>query len=352
MGIITIICISTLKNRRSWQKDKNQGQVNIIDKKNLLSNTPKNADLSETLYQAWIYPGEPACNVINEIADGRKVHILKPEYATLDSHGALKFINAEEGCNGFSAENLAYLKKHSQEQYMTVSGHLVEMAAFFSHTSMLSENIKKLVDFVVTNNMTGVELDFEDFSAWSNIDYQNYLKFVAQLGQELAKHDKKLMIDGPAIANSEQQGWYKWKYEDFNSLPVSYIVVMAYDYQADQGVGQPISPIKWVEESAKWALAKMTDDSKLVIGLPSYGYEGVLNSYTARILTKSQMEALVDLGKLIRDEESKELIGTINNKTYVLNDRISLDSKLQILRGIGINNVSVWHLGGNDWFSN
>ena len=75
--------------------------------------------------------------------------------------------------------------------------------------------------FINDNNMTGTEIDFEDFSSWSDLDYTNYKSFISKLGDKLHQSNRKLIIDGPPISNSLEQSYYRWKYSDFNNSSVS-----------------------------------------------------------------------------------------------------------------------------------
>src|SRR5450755_402705 len=69
--------------------------------------------------QAWIYPGPPACSASTEMADGRTIDTLKPQYFTLNDSGTLAQITS--GCNSYSVENAALVKGHSRQQFVTIS---------------------------------------------------------------------------------------------------------------------------------------------------------------------------------------------------------------------------------------
>ena len=61
---------------------------------------------------AWIYPGPPACNAMNEYKDGRRIDTLKPQYYTLSPSGRLvQLTTINTGCNAYSKENAEKNKK-------------------------------------------------------------------------------------------------------------------------------------------------------------------------------------------------------------------------------------------------
>lgn len=48
------------------------------------------------------------------------------------------------------------------------------MDTFFETALTRNDDVGTLVQFVVTNELTGIELDFEDFGGWSVASYANY----------------------------------------------------------------------------------------------------------------------------------------------------------------------------------
>jgi len=297
----------------------------------------------------WIYPGPPACAAPSEIADGRSIQVVKPEYFTLHDNGVLSEITDAE-CNGYSAQNVATLKAHSTQQFATISGTIAGIMVLAQDTAASSACITTLTNFLQTTGFTGVEFDIEDFSSWSAEYYQAYKIVMGEIGAALHQSGAALMLDGPAISNETEQGYYQWRYEDFATLPVDYLVVMAYDNQYDNGAGTPVQPLAWLKNICLWMKAKLPVE-KIVIGIPSYGYHGRVHSYQMSKDTYEQSERFPGFATAKRDESSAEMMWTSNGIAYDYSDMQTLDTKLQLVMQEGISNVSVWHLGGNLWFS-
>lgn len=302
---------------------------------------------------AWIYPGKPTCGAVAEYTDGRKIDVLKPEYFMISEEGRLVLLTEKEhGCNGFSEKNIAVLQKYSKEQYATISSSdSGNMSLFLGDMGNASENIDMLISFAVDNKMTGIELDFEDFGGWNVEMYANYKQFVTRLGNALHEKNKKLMVDGPATSNAVEQAWYMWRYEDFLTLPVDRVVVMTYDYQFDQGAGQPVSPISWIQDIIKWTVSQFPNKSKLSFGIPSYGYRGTEGAQRFSLLTYEQMQKEPGFSTALRDKDSFEMTWRTGDTIYFFQDEVSMSKKLQVIQAMGIASVSVWHLGGNQWFA-
>ncbi len=299
---------------------------------------------------AWIYPGEPACNATQEFSDGRHIDILKPEFFTINGGSLTLLRQAEVGCNGYSPDFVNKIKRYSNQQFITVSSaDANDMKSFLATALNDGKAITDLVDFVSKYNLTGIELNFEDFGNWDTQSYADFKKFVTELGNALHNQNKKLMIVGPPVSNRTEENWYLWRYEDFVNLPADHMVVMGYDYQFDHGSGNPVAPLDWLSEVISWISNRYPKD-KLTIGIPSYGYEGRRGRHDISILTFEQIANKPGFDKANRDERSAEMTWRQSGIFYVYQDSISMQEKINLVKSHGINSVSIWHLGGNPWF--
>lgn len=330
-------------------QEKIKELINLYKHKNelLFSSMHNKATL-----MAWMYPGEPGCFAASELQDGRIIPFLKPEYFTITKEGNLSFLTTQNtSCNGFSAANLNLIKDHSDHVYVTVSATGEAVDTFFKENwTHQNQAVNELVAFASEYGIEGVELDFEGFGNWSEDTYKNYLHFVSELGKNLHALGKKLMIDVPPIGNPLEQSYYRLSYEDISELPVDYIVVMAYDYQYDYGAGKPVSPNQWVIDIIKNAQKYISND-RLVIGLPSYGYYGPTGSYSITVTNKSGLSKIIGTTRATRDPDSYEMLGINGPISYVYQDEESLNMKKRLIESLGVKYISIWSLGGNDWFS-
>jgi spore germination protein YaaH len=299
---------------------------------------------------AWIYPGSPACNAPNEYKDGRHIDTLKPQYFTLDSTGTLvQLTTATNGCNAYSPANAAEIKQYSTHQYVTISGDTASMNALITNQTKINSAITTIKNFLGTVQFTGAEIDFEGFAQWTPQQYTSYKNFLTRLGNTLHQSGYKLMVDGPGDIDVTSS--YQWHYADFNSLPVDYIVVMEYDWQYDYGAGTPVAPLAREQNVTKTVMGEITDSNKIVVGIPSYGYHGKTGGYTLTIDTNTQLQAYPGYTTATRDSSSAEMMFTNSGISYDYADSQTLNTKRTTIESLGIKNISVWHLGGNQWFS-
>lgn len=306
---------------------------------------------------AWIYPGSPACNANTEIADGRVIYMLKPEYYQVDTGGAgtlNQLTVAGAGCNGYSVANANLIKQYSSKQFCTIScGTGTNMDALCSDGTKRTNAINTLITFLNTTGFTGVELDWEGYSGWTSGQYTNFKTFVSALSTSLHSNGYQLMIDGPpitaAVDSVNGQNLYQFKYEDFLTT-ADYLVALAYDKQYDYGAGTSISPTTFVQQTCDWMILKVVDLNKIVIGMPSYGYHGTTGGYSITIDTYTQSTGYTGFNTATRNADY-EMVWANAGTSYDYQDTSGLNSKRTVIENKGIKNISVWHIGGNQWFT-
>ncbi|KAK9763378.1 hypothetical protein K7432_010000 [Basidiobolus ranarum] len=299
-----------------------------------------------TKLQAWIYYGAPAQEA-SKTYKNNAIDVLRVQYFNLLDNGTLRRIDEDpknlfDTQNAFSEKNVKEIKHYSSEQLVTVSGHINGMRA-----TNYTELVGALVSFVKEHELTGIDIDFENYNKWTDKDYKGYKEFISNLGTELKQADKKLAICGPMWTSEESP--FKWQYADFVDLPVNYVTPMVYDYQWDYGGGWPICPLSWLK---KWGLMmrNIFSDERLVIGIPSYAYSATRGKFNIKNLTLKQVKNQGGYAGAKRDPSSAEMVKYVGNKVYVSNDKHSMNAKRQVLESVGIKQISVWHLGGNAWF--
>ncbi len=314
----------------------------------IISNLPQPVTIPITTTMAWWYPGEPACQAIIE-AEQMQLDVVKPEYFVIRDGGRFELMSEElYGCNGYSQRNVEVTRSLAAQQFVMVSSaYAPDMDIFLTYDGKTGEYTEQLVNFVIENNFTGVELDFEDFGGWTQDIYERYKDFVTRLGTELHSEGKQLMIDLPAVRSETEQQWYSLRLSELEKLPVDYMVIMAYDYQFDHGVGQPVSPLDWLSEVVLFTRMQVEDDSRLVIGVPSYGYVGDIKTGRIRIVTNEQAKEHPLFNMAIRDERSAELIANNDQEYLIYQDAQSIQAKINTISQNGIGKISIWHLGGN-----
>lgn len=295
---------------------------------------------SKVLADAWIYPDDPKS--FPKLKEVGQVNAVKIEFLHVNDDGTLEQLDqSEDYPNGYSPENVAFVKEHSREQYITVSG-------LFDGTQQAMDDPATIPTIVALANKTdfNVELDWEEFGSWTDDYYTNYKQFVKDLRRELQKTDKKLMIDGPAIHDQTSQDWYKWKYEELAPL-VDYVVMMVYDNQFDEGAGSAIAPRQWSLDSMQWLKEKA--GKKAIAGIAAYGYTADESRNRMASNTSEQVARLARGAEVVRTADG-ELKAQSGDHHYVYSDKTTMMLRLDQVEESGLNRLSVWSLGSNPWF--
>ncbi|MFM7022025.1 MAG: glycosyl hydrolase family 18 protein [Flavobacteriales bacterium] len=143
--------------------------------------------------------------------------------------------------------------------------------------------ITKIVTFTKTWNLDGIDMDLEG----SAID-GNYNDFVQALSVELKKENKLLTA---AVAT-----WNGWDIYDATLALFDFVNIMSYDqYGTWTGPG-PHSTYEAAEDDLYyWGVTRGLPKSKLVLGLPNYGYRwetGGNSSMTIKQIVGSYSRAI------------------------------------------------------------
>lgn len=318
-----------------------------------------------SIAEGWVYPGSPSCNAMTEIADGRQIHTLKAEFLTITDGVAMLRPQAVDGCNGYAATTTALIASSSQEQYITVSGDTTDFSTLMASSGLQAAFIATTTALATSTGYTGIELDIEGYASWPATSTTAFYYFLNGLGAALHKEGKKLSVDVPPVwksstitsgagdewdtANSEN--YYQLKYSELAKTSVDRIVIMAYDYHFDYGGGSSMQPLRWISDIVAYAEKTIKDKDRIVIGIPAAGYWDTTGGFAPTQVTKEEILAFTGSTTATRDTSSGEMKWTNGGNSYVYCDSTCLDTKRDHIESLGIKRVSVWHVGGNDWFT-
>jgi hypothetical protein len=308
----------------------------------------------------YMYPGSPGENASTEFnADrvaGRKAYSLMPEYLAFDSaqaNGIKTLTVAVDGVNAYNATNATDIITNSTETIITVSGSATEITTIMG-SALAAPSRAAMVNFVTTNNFTGIGIDVEGFSGWTVAQKNTYIAYMTQLSTDLHAVNKKLLIYMPAIYSvANQTAYNNYKQEDMLAILADYYVIAAYDYYFDFDASVGGSPYQFIADSVNWTKAKfgISNYSKIVVGINSTGYSqnGPSLSQVSAFKTKNQMSVIAGYATATRDTLSDEMTWTSTGLKHWYSDTTTMNNKIAYIKNtLGIDKISVWVLGGND----
>jgi len=317
--------------------------------------------MQEPLRSGWLFPD----STVSPITDIQNTnwHAISAMWFHVSSTGTLVLRNAaSHGQFHYNATRAQIVRDNSSLALVNVScANPTYMHAMCYNTTKRPAAINTLIDFVTTNNLDGVDIDFEGFASFGPNMWTGYKVFLTELGNALHNIGKVLYVEVPPIWNNtttmgtgkewmerNSQGYYpNFKYESFNTIPVDKVVIMAYDYHYDMTVGTPNQPLEWLRDILKWAKTTITDDTRIVAGLPVAGYGGTTGSYAQTGAGYDWLVKQPGFNLTSRDASSSEIIWQNADKSYALIDQTALEDKIEVCVEEGIGEYMLWHIGGN-----
>ncbi len=249
------------------------------------------------------------------------------------------------------------------------------MAAVLADPVTRRAHIDALVDFVVDGGFDGVDLDYEQFafaddrSTWETTSV-HWIEFLTELSTELRARDLTLTVSVPPIYDAERtadSGYWVYDYAAMADV-VDNIRIMAYDFST--ATAGPIAPLEFVQRAVDGATAAVSDRSRLVLGIPVYGYNWPVTAVgtcpddaprRTTVTTRSVHDLLERRGgEPVRNDTTGEW--TFNYELVVEDDETScvqqrevhyVDGdgaveRIEIARRAGFGGVALWALGYED----
>ncbi|HEU4841891.1 MAG TPA: HAD-IA family hydrolase [Ilumatobacteraceae bacterium] len=157
------------------------------------------------------------------------------------------------------------------------------MAGILADPAQRARHVEAIAAFAADNELDGIDIDYEQFAfadgrdTWATTR-PNWVAFVEELATVLHDDGRTLTVSIPPVydaGQSDDSGYWVYDYGAIAPF-VDAIRVMAYDYSVPSGEPGPVAPLPWVERVIAGTSAASGDPSKLVLGIPMYGYNWVV----------------------------------------------------------------------------
>jgi HAD superfamily hydrolase (TIGR01509 family) len=157
------------------------------------------------------------------------------------------------------------------------------MAGILADPDRRADHVAALARFAADGDYAGLDLDYEQFAFADGRDTwaatrPNWVVFVGELAERLHGDGRTLTVSIPPVFDAGQtddSGYWVYDYASITPL-VDNIRVMAYDYSIASGPPGPIAPLAWVDSVIAGTAEASGDPSKLILGVPLYGYNWVV----------------------------------------------------------------------------
>jgi spore germination protein len=233
-------------------------------------------------------------------------------------------------------------------------------AAIVTHKDQV---ISSLVALAQDGDYAGINIDFENLTYSADIeeDRTDFTSFIHALAPQLHAKGLKLIISVPARTVESRDNTWAYPF-DLATLgqDADYLQLMTYDQHGPWSAPGPVSGADWVESCVVYA-SSVVDPSRLLIGLPAYGYDWDMtasdpgkNTYSATDFSWTDIPALLARPGAVDswDDPSQS-----PNVTYAENghdhtawyeNAQSIQAKTRLVLKYHLAGFSMWALGKED----
>lgn len=250
------------------------------------------------------------------------------------------------------AEKIKAYKKDAQLKvipsiYNDLDGQRV--SRILNSEKLRQQHIETLVGLIKTTGADGIEIDYEYLQ---REDKDAFTLFIKLLVREIHL-ERKLLLVTLHPKTSEPGSWHGAQAQDWPALAkeADFVRIMVYDFSWRTSGPGPIAPLGWMKEVIFFAKAQIPQE-KIVVSLPFYGYDWVVDGGEAKELTFKQTEIVIQKNKGVVkfDPESRspflEYQDEQGRKHQVwFENKDSLLEKIEEIKKAGLAKICFWRLG-------
>jgi spore germination protein len=301
-------------------------------------------------YSAWIPDYEQKKGLESLKMPGLHLNIISPVWYIISKNNG----DVVESDTSLQDDIIATAKASNSQVVPTLFNEFetARLKKIFTDQKFQDAQIDTLIAIANEFEYKGWDLDFERLT---EKDKDNYSQFIKNLANKLHKNNLLLSVTVQARTGTSKD-WDEAKGFDYRAIGenADIVRVMAYDFHNEQSSPGPITPFSDLKEVLNYATSQIPKE-KIVLGLPTYGYDWGKPNQRAKSLTYQDALQILKTQQVQakRDEPSYALFATYKDgenvkHTVWFEDAKSIQSKIEIAKSYDINNFCFWHLGGED----
>lgn len=210
------------------------------------------------------------------------------------------------------------------------------------------ENIYRLVK---NNGFAGVNIDFENVPP---SDRDNYTQFVRELAARMKPEGLLVTLSVPAKKREDPNNSWSAAFDYWSLGEIAdRIMIMTYDQHWSTSSPGPIAGVDWVENMLEFATSAIPSH-KILMGLPTYGYDWQVGSRRARSVPSSKAVEIVKAGGATAgwDDTAQVPYYTYRDgrqqRIVYYEDARSASIKLDLVARYRLGGIAIWRLGYED----
>lgn len=266
-------------------------------------------------------------------------------------------INAEGKTERLSNSTEDWIKSFSTAQNIKLVPTITNefdpnrIALVLNNTDIASPLIEDLKTLALNSGYQGWDIDWEEIDPK---DQPAFTSFIQRLADAMHQSGLALTVSvHPQTGKPSDRAIAKGYNLKALAASADALKIMAYDFHNQNSDAGAITPFKNLTEVLTY-IKSILPPEKIILGLPTYGYDWELNKKPAEALSFQQAQDRIKTssGQTERDPESNSLIGQykINGKDHTIwfEDAETITKMVTLARSFGIYQFSFWRIGTED----
>jgi spore germination protein len=282
---------------------------------------------------------------------GNSMNAISTVTFSANSLGGIDGIAPSDGMTLASSKNI---KSYAVIQNLTNGVFDGALAHNLLSSTALEQNVvNSAVALVKKYGYKGINIDFEDMQA---ADRPYYSKFVSDLSTALHNNGATLLLSTVAKTSDMPTAAWSGVY-DYAALGAAadQVQIMTYDEHGPWGAPGSVAGMPWVTKVVQYATSVMPS-SKVLIGLPAYGYDWNTTAGTGKAVTWKNMPNLITTtGATPKWDATTQspyftytAAGDGSQHTVWYENSQSIQAKTKLVNLYNLGGVSMWRMGLED----
>ena len=273
------------------------------------------------------------------------VNVVSPTFATLVKLGKGE-LKINIGTAGTAYINWAHNNNYKVWASVSNNSYQETTSEILNDYKLREELINKIVDMTISNNLDGINIDFEYIK---HSDKAMFTRFIIELAPRLREYGKVLSVDVTAPDGSED--WSMCYDRHRISKAADYIVFMAYD---QNGISSPkegtTAGADWIEVNIKKFLGQEdVEANKIILGMPFYTrlWKETSNGISSTVVIMKNINSTLPSGvQKTWNENLKQYYVEYsqNGTTYKMwiEDEESIKAKFELMNKYNLAGAAYW----------
>ena len=218
----------------------------------------------------------------------------------------------------------------------------------FATEEAVQKNVSLLLSTIKASGADGINVDIEGVAP---ADRPLYNTFIEALCKAFHAENLNVTLDLPAkTADAPAADWAGFGDYAFLGNHADQIQLMCYDEHWSGGSAGPIASIPWVRKVMEYA-TKVIPKSKVVMGVPFYGYDWPVTGKTTEVTGIGAYELLKTYRQTPKWDADAQTYwfeysdkAGVRHTAYFEHER-TLRARLELAKEFGIAGISIWRLG-------